>query len=178
MKNEKEKIELLIKVFDNQQNLISNTDSKSNISIGLQTFLLTTIMGTSVISKTLNTVLQQHWILITVYFILLTSFLITSIIGLTLSINVFSPRPPQEAKEIKRLGISYFGHISRYKDSQSYLETIKELEFSDIIKEFSFQNYTLAIILEKKMKLIKQSTNLLFINILIGIIFLIFLLII
>jgi hypothetical protein len=174
MKNEKEKIELLLKVFDNQQTLISNTDTKSNITIGLQTFVLTTILGASIISNTLNNVLQHSWIIKIAYLLVLITFLFTSILGLTYCILVFRPRPPQEKKETKRSGISYFGHISRYKDSESYLDTIREIDLSDIIKEFAFQNYTLAIILDQKMKYIKRSANLLFINILIGLTLLIF----
>jgi hypothetical protein len=174
MKNDKERIELLIKVFENLQSLISNTDTKSNISIGLQTFVLTTVLGATILGKTLGTILLHHWLLILIYFVLLIAFLSVSILGLAFCIFVYSPRPPQEKKEINRLGVTYFGHISRYKDSDSYLDTIKGIELSDIIKEFSFQNYTLALILNQKMKCIKRSTSLLFISILIGIIFLIY----
>jgi hypothetical protein len=178
MKNENEKIDLLIKVYENQQSLISNTDTKSNISIGLQTFVLTTILGASLLGKTLSSVLAYHWLLILIYFVLLISFLSISIIGLTFCVYVFSPRPPQEKKEIKRLGITYFGHISRYKDSEEYHDAIKRLEPSEIIREFSHQNYSLALILNQKMKYLKRSSRFLFISILIGLSFLIYTLLI
>ena len=168
MTNQKEKIELLIKVFDNQQTLISNTDTKSNISLSLQTFILTAVLGTSIIVDTFNNVLGYSCLMRILYFSFFISFIITSILGLAYCILVFKPRPPQEKKETKRMGITYFGHIIKYKNSDAYLEAFNDIKSAEIIKEFAFQNYNLAVILEQKMKYIKLSTTLLFINILIG----------
>jgi hypothetical protein len=172
--NDKDKIDLLTKVFDNQQTLISYTDTKSNIALGVQTFLTTSVLGTSMIVDTFSSVSNQNWIITSSYYTLFITFLVTSVLGLTFCILVFKPRLPQEKKELKRKGITYFGHIVKYKNSVEYLEAIDEIKTEDIVKEFSLQNYNLSIILERKMKYVKLSTTLLLINILLGITLLIF----
>jgi hypothetical protein len=167
--DEKDKIEILLKVYENQQSLISNADIKANISLGVQLFLLTTVFGTSLIVNTYGLLQNLSCLIVTLYYILFTSFLLSSITGLTLCILVFRPRPPQEQSEIQRLGVTYFGHIKRFKSSKEYLDTINKLDRDDLIKEFAFQNYSLALILHHKMKYVKGSTCFLFINILLGV---------
>lgn len=174
MTNGKDKIELLTKIFDNQQALISNADSKSNISLSIQIFIITTVLGASVIVDTFNNLSNFCCCVKLFYCFLFTLFLITSILGLSFCILVFKPRPPQENTEVKRKGITYFGHISKFKNSNEYFDAINDTEQEDIIKEFAFQNYTLAIILDYKMKYVKHSTTMLFVNILLGISLLIF----
>lgn len=174
MTDEKDKIELLTKVFDNQQTLISNADGKANISLTIQTFIITTVLGASILIDTFNNIVNFCCCLKVLYFFLFISFLITSILGLTFCILVFKPRPPQEEKEAKRKGITYFGHIRKFKNSNEYLDTINDTKADDVIKEFAFQNYTLAVILDHKMKFVKHSTTMLFINIILGITLLFF----
>lgn len=174
MTNESDKIELLTKVFDNQQTLISNADGKANIALSIQTFITTSVLGAAIIVDTLTKVEGFCCSLILSYYILFSAFLISSILGLTFCIYVFRPRPPQEAKEVKRRGITYFGHIKKFKNSNEYLQEINDTKPNDLINEFAFQNYTLALILAHKMKFVKRSTSFLFINILLGIALLIF----
>jgi hypothetical protein len=174
MANAPNKIDILIKVFENQQTLISNADGKANISLGIQTFLMTTVFGASMIVNTFNSIANLNCIVIIAYYILFGLFLISSIVGLSFCILVFTPRPPQEIKEVNRKGITYFGHISKFKNSDEYLETIKNTEANALLDEFAFQNYSLAIILTHKMGYVRKSTTLLFINILLGISLLLF----
>jgi len=172
--NEKDKIELLIKVFDNQQTLISNADTKANIALSIQTFIITTILGASIIVGTFSNIATINSYLKFLYYVLFALFLISSIIGILISINVFKPRPPQEEKEIRRMGISYFGHIKTFNNSNEYFEEINKTELKDVIKEFAFQNFNLAHILHKKMTLVRHATTFLFVNIILGITLLIF----
>ena len=174
MTNEQEKIELLIKVFDNQQTLIANADGKANIALSIQTFITTSILGASIVVDTFNRIIDFNCIVKFSYYLLFPFFLMTSILGLTFCILVFKPRLPQEKKEVERKGITYYGHIEKYKNSNDYLEEINGTKPEDIVKEFAFQNYSLAIILGQKMKFVKYSTSLLFINIVLGILLLIF----
>ena len=174
MTNEKDKTELLTKVFDNQQILISNADGKANIALSIQTFITTTVLGAAIIVDTFSKVAHFSCCIKLTYYFLFAAFLISSIIGLTLCIYVFRPRPPQEEKEVKRKGITYFGHIKKFKNSNEYLDEINDTKSKDVINEFAFQNYTLAFILDHKMKFVKSSTTFLFINILLGIVLLIF----
>jgi len=174
MINENDKIGLLTKVFDNLQALISNADNKANIALSIQTFITTTVLGAAIIVDTLNKIAEYSCFIKLSYYFLFTSFLISSVIGLTLCINVFKPRPPQEGKEIKRKGITYFGHIKKFNNSNEYLDEINDTKLTDLIKEFASQNFSLALILNHKMKFVKYSVTLLFINILLGIALLIF----
>lgn len=167
--NDEERLEIMIKVYDNQQLLISNADNKANISLGVQLFLITTVFGTSLIVNTYGILQKLSCLVGTLYYILFISFLLSSIIGLTLCIFVFRPRPPQEQTEMQRLGVTYFGHIKRFKNSKEYFDAINELDKGDLVKEFTFQNYSLALILHHKMKYVRGSTFFLFINILLGV---------
>lgn len=167
--NDKERLEILTKVYDNQQSLISNTDNKANISLGVQLFLMTTVFGASIIVDTSGISQKLSCLVGALYYFLFTSFVISSIIGLTLCIFVFRPRPPQEKSEQQRQGITYFGHIRRFKNSQEYLGAINELDQGDLVKEVAFQNYSLALILDHKMKYVGGSTIFLLINILLGV---------
>ena len=47
--NEQVRLEMLIKVFDNQQPLISNADNKASISLSIQIFIMTTVLGASIV---------------------------------------------------------------------------------------------------------------------------------
>lgn len=178
MDNVKVKFDFLIKIFDNQQTLIFNADSKANIALGIQSFITTTILGASFITDIFKTILNLNEYIKISYCLLFVFFIIFSIIGICISICVFIPRLPQESKELKRDGITYFGHIVEFINSNDYLKKINDLDIDEILKELSYQNYNLAIILEKKMKCVKQSIIFLFLNIILGFTLLIFSLII
>ena len=167
--NDQERLEILTKVFDNQQSLISNADNKANISLSVQIFLMTTVFGASIVVNTYSIVQNLSCLVKISYHVLFSSFMISSIIGLSQCIFVFRPRPPQEKGEIQRQGITYFDHIRRFKNSQEYLDAIKEMDKVDLVKEFAFQNYNLALILHHKMKYVRGSTTFLLINILLSV---------
>ncbi len=172
MPDEREKIELLEKVFDNQQTLISSADSKANIALTIQTFMTTSVLGATVIVDTLGKVAKCSSMVMWPYYLLFALFIITSIIGLILCILVFRPSPPQEEKELKRDGLTYFDHIIKFKTSDDYQKKINKITQPDIVNEFACQNYTLALLLHSKMKYVKSSTVFLIINIGLGIILL------
>ncbi len=174
MTNENDRIELLTNVYNSQQTLISNADSKANIALSIQTFITTTVLSAAIIVGAFNKADHFTNALQLAFYILFALFIISSITGLALCVNVFKPRPPQEDKELKRKGITYFGHIKKFKNSKEYLEEINETKPNDIIRELAFQNYSLALILAHKMKFVKHSTTFLFFNILLGIALLLF----
>lgn len=167
--NDKDRIDVLLKIFDNQQSLISFADNKANISLGVQVFLITTVFGTSLISNTFSFLSNHSCFVSTLYYLLFAFFWASSLAGLTMCLLVFRPRPPQERSEAQRSGISYFGHIVKYKNSQGYFTAVSELDQSDLLKEFAFQNYTLAKILDHKMRYVKRSIIFLFVDIFIGV---------
>lgn len=174
MASENEKVELLEKIFDNQQALITSADSKANIALTIQTFITTTVLGAAVIVGTLSKVAGCSSFAMWLYYVLFALFIITSIVGLILCILVFRPSPPQEKIEKSREGLTYFGHIVKYKTSKEYLQKINNVSPSDIVNEFACQNYTLARLLNIKMKYVKSSTVFLIINIGLGLILLAF----
>lgn len=174
MRNDDDNIELLIKVFDNQQTIISNADTKANISITIQTFIITSVLGASIITDTFNNIAGLSFIVKGLYYLFFIGFMFSSISGLICCALVFKPRLPQEKKEVERKGITYFGHIVKHKSSKEYLEAIKDTSSSDIVKEFASQNYSLSIILQSKMKHVKSSINFLFANIILGVLLLLF----
>lgn len=165
-------IELLIKVFDNQQAIISNADTKASISISIQTFIITSVLGASIITDTFNNINELRCLAKIAYFVLFAAFLLTSVIGLINCALVFKPRLPQEKTEIERMGITYFGHIVKFKSSEAYFDAIKKISTSDIVGEFAAQNYSLSVILHSKMKYVRKSINFLFANISLGVVLL------
>ena len=167
--DEQERLNILTKVFDNQQSLISNADNKANISLGIQVFLITTVFGASIVVNTYSRMANLSCLIQTLYYVLFALFLASSVIGLTLCILVFRPRPPQEKEEMQRQGITYFGHIMRFKNSQEYLSAIEKIERVDLIREFAIQNYSLALIVHHKMKYVKASIIFLLMNILLAV---------
>ncbi len=178
MPTEQEKVAILTKVFDNQQVLISKADAKANIALSIQTFIITTILGASIVFDIFNKVSSLSCFIEISYFALISIFFIISILGIALSIFVFMPRPPQEKEEVSRNGITYYGHIKKYKNSKEYIRAVNETTQELLIIEYACQNYTLSKIVDYKMKYVKYSVAMLFINILLGILLLIFSLII
>ncbi len=169
-----EKIELSKTVFENLRSLISHADGKAGIALGLQTFFATSVLGSTVVSEFLKHISVLDWRGRAFYYVLLASFVAVSILGIVFCISVFTPRPPQEESEKKRAGLTYFGHIKSYESSKEYLTAITNSTDSDVITDIVCQNYTLAWIVDHKMRFSRYSVRSLLLSIFLGILLLFF----
>jgi len=161
------KIAFQEKVYDTLHNLISSSDNKATLALTIQTFLLGSIIGTSVITAVID-----KGILINILFInislkfLIIAFGITSLAGIGISIIVLYPRKPKEKEEYGRQGLTYYLHISHYKSSEEYSTKLTNLKTDEILEEYNKQNYNLAHIVKKKMLLVRIGFVMILLNLL------------
>ncbi len=109
------KIEFVSHAYRNTQDMISFADTKANISLSIQSLLISIGLGTSILANTFEHVqkLDNNNISGIFYFIVV-AFIISSIVGVILSIFVYKARPPLDETEQKRKGLLYFGHIAQF----------------------------------------------------------------
>ena len=174
MPEQDEKLAFVIKVFENLRTLTSHADGKAGIAIGLQTFLLTNVLGAALVGDTFRNLHALAPGGRTVFYVLGIAFCAASVMCVVFCILVFTPRKPQEASELERKGLTYFEHISNFKSSSDYDLAVKKVSNQELITEFSRQNYTLSVTLKHKMKYARYSVNALLLSILFGILLLFF----
>lgn len=150
------KIAFQEKVYETLHNLISSSDNKATLALTIQTFLLGSIIGTSIITD----IIEKN-ICVTLLFIdinlksLIILFGISSLVGIGISILVLYQRKPKEKNELTRQGLTYYLHISNYKSSEEYSTKLINLKNEEILEEYNKQNFNLAHIVKKKMLLVR-----------------------
>lgn len=169
------KIAFQEKVYETLHNLISSSDNKATLALTVQTFLVGSIIGTSILTDIINQNICINILSINVGLkSLIILFAITSLMGIGISILVLYPRKPKEKKELIRQGLTYYLHISTYKSSEEYSTKLTNLKTEEILDEYNKQNYNLAHIINKKMLLVRIVFIMILLN-LIQSIFIIFL---
>lgn len=168
MTKPEKKVELLINIFENLRTMISHADTKAGIALGLQSFIFTSIFGTSLVQETSKQISVLNDGVRSFYYFLLFIFFIAGMLCIIFCILVFTPRPPQEDDEKVRPGLTYFEHIASYKSSSEYLKAIEKADTDALLEEFSCQSFTLGKIVTHKMKWAKYAVNALFASIFFG----------
>lgn len=174
MANKEETIELSKTVFENLRSLISHADGKAGIALGLQTLIATSVLGSTLVSDAFNKIWALDPWVRGLFYVILAGFIGTAGSGIISCIMVFKPRPPQEKEEKERSGLTYFGHITNYKDSAEYLHAISKSNDAEVLKDLTFQNFTLAWIVKHKMRYAGYAVNFLFVTVFLGVILLFF----
>jgi hypothetical protein len=175
MEIEKKNI-VLSKAYTDSQGMISLADSKANISLTIQSFLLTITLGFSILSNIfthLSNLIELYPELVLFYIIVLIIFIIMSIIGILCTIGVYYPREAKEESEKVRKGLFYFKHVLSYGTSDKYFEKIEGLSEQTLMEEYSRQIFQLASIADRKFRFVKFSILFLIINMSLNIFFLI-----
>jgi len=160
-----EKEKAIIKAYDNAQEMIKFADSKANLSILIQSLLITIGLGTTLISKSFDTLWSYNQTYFWLYFTFVLLFVLKSMAGIIVSICVYKARFSPEKKEEKREGIIYHRHIANYKDSMTFKQKIDSISESDIQEDFAIQTFNVALIADKKMNFVNKSIWFLFVNI-------------
>lgn len=163
----------IVKAYDNAQDMIKFADSKANLSIVIQSLLVTIGLGTTLISDSFNVLWGFNRNYFWIYFTFTVFFAICSMTGIVLSILVYKARFSPEEKEEERKGIIYHRHIADYKNSIKFQERIEELKPEEIKDDFIKQTYNVAEIANKKMKFVNTSVWFLFVNIILTVILMI-----
>ena len=174
--NIEKKNDILSKAYKDSQAMISLADSKANISLTIQSLLITLTLGFSIVSnlfEKIKSLVETNYPFV-VFFISFMFVLIgVSIIGIVTTILVFKPRESKEVSERNRKGFFYFGHVSKYESSDEYLAKIQELSEEDLMEEYSRQIYQLSLIASDKFKYVRFSVYFLIINLSLSLVFLI-----
>ena len=170
------KIEILSRVYRDSQKMITLADTKANISLTIQSLLITIGLGISILSNIfddLQSLVSTNLAFVFLYFIIMIIFIISSIAGMISTIFVYKPRENFEENEKSRSGLLYFGDVLKYKSSNEYFSEVKKTNEEEMMREYSQQIYNLASILKKKFRFVTYSVYFLIFNTGITILFLV-----
>lgn len=167
------KIEFISEAYRTNQSMISFADTKANISLSVQSLLISIGLSTSILSNAFEHVQKLNNNLSYVFYFIVVVLIISSIIGIILSMHVCKARPPIEEAEQKRKGLLYFEHIIKFPTSTNYFDEINNIDENGILREFTQQVYNLSHIVKEKMKYVNLSINFLMFNLFITIILMI-----
>ena len=109
--NIEKKNEILSKAYTDSQAMISLADSKANISLTIQSLLITLTLGFSLLSnifEKIGLLIENENSLGYFYIIIMVFFVGLSITGIITTIFVFKPREAEEQSERNRKGFFYF----------------------------------------------------------------------
>jgi hypothetical protein len=165
--NVEKKIDFILQVYKSIQNLISFADTKANISLSIQSLLISIGLGSSLLANTFEHVqkLDDDNLSRVFYFIIVGIFIISSIVGIILSMLVYKARLPLEKTEQKREGLLYFGHIAQFPKFDDYYSKVDGIDDDGILRDLAQQVYHLSHITKKKMKYVNISLYFLVFNV-------------
>lgn len=171
--NIEKKIEFILEAYRTAQNMISVADTKANISLSIQSLLISIGLGTSLLSNTFENIQKLNNNVSYFFYLIVGIFIGSSIVGIFLSIHVCRARSPVEESEQKRNGLLYFEHIAKFATSNDYFIEINNMDEDSMLKEFTQQVYNLSHITKEKMKFVNLSINFLKFNLFLTIILII-----
>lgn len=163
----KKKNEVLSKAYTDSQGMISLADSKANISLTIQTLLITIALGFALlfnIFDKIRLIFDKNPSFASLYVIVIIIYISSSIIGIIATILVYIPREAPEEIEQKREGLFYFKHVLDYGSSDAYFTKIKSLSEDELMEEYSRQIFQLALIVDEKFKYVNYSIYFLILN--------------
>ena len=158
------------------KNTIHLADSKANIVLTIQTFLISTILAATIVEDIFKNLNEQPHILKYGFLVCMVVFLLVSIIGLILSVYVFIPRKSTLNHHKDALSLTYFADITAFTSSLDYYKAINKLTEQQLIEELAVENYNLSFIISKKMDYTRKSIQALFTSIILAIIIVFFVL--
>ena len=163
----------ILKAFDNSQNMIALADSKANLSITIQSLIITIGLASSLLANIFGKLWNFNKLLFWFYFVFILIFTITSMTGVIFSTLVYKARFPKEKSERIRKGFLYHEHIAEHDNSDEYYDKVMGNKKEEILEDFAKQTYSVALIASRKMKFVNYSIWFLMANILLAIILLV-----
>jgi len=168
------KEQAILKAYDNSQSMILLADSKANLSITIQSLLITIGLGSSLLANIFGKLWENSKVIFWFYFSLILLFTITSMIGIVFSILVYKARFPSEENEKQRKGFLYHEHVAEHDTSDEYFKEVIKKNKEEILEDFARQTYSVATIATKKMLFVNTSIIFLMVNIFFTIFLLVF----
>ena len=173
LKDDEFKENAILKAFDNSQNMITIADSKANLSITIQSLIITIGLGSSLLANIFGKLWDFNRKFFWLYFVFILIFTLTSMLGVIFSILVYKARFPKDKAERIRKGFLYHEHIAEHQDSDEYYSKVIGNKKEDILEDFAKQTYSVALIASRKMKFVNYSIWFLMANIFLAIILLV-----
>ncbi len=161
--------------YNSVKHFIALADNKANITITIQSLLVSIGLGASLLANTIQNLKILDQTTVTVLFILnISTFLILSFVGICFSISVyFAKLDKSNFNDTDIYGSLYFGDIAEEANSEEYYKKINNLNEDKIIKNYTEQIYILSKITSKKMKNANRSIVLTGINLILTVLLLI-----
>ncbi len=169
------KIDFIKYIHSHVQDQIRFADTKANISLSIQSLLISIGLGTSLLANTFEHVQKLvNNNLSCAFYVMVAVFIISSIVGVILSILVYKARSPLDETEQKRKGLLYFGHIAQFPTFNDYFSEVDGIDEDGMLGEFTHQVYHLSHIANKKMEYVNMSIYFLILNLFLTIILITF----
>ncbi len=169
------KLDFAKETYSSVKKFITLADNKANITITIQSLLVSIGLGASLLANTIQNLKILDQMIVTVLFILIVStFIILSFVGIGFSISVyFAKLDKSKFNDTDINGSVYFGDIAKEENSEEYYKKINNLNEDTIIKNYTEQIYILSTITSKKMKNANRSIFLTGINLILTVLLLI-----
>lgn len=150
----KEKQDFLFDVIKRYDHYIGTT----NFKVGLMmSFLVTIILGLTIRLMSLNITCGVCDVL---YYLLVTSTLLTITFSLISIINLFRAVFPNTRNIGGEKSLIFFGDVANSSDGgQGYFNSIKVANPEKLLKDLSTQTYNVACIVDEKFRVLKIAVN-------------------
>ncbi len=158
------------------KNTIHLADTKANIVLTIQTFLISTILAATIIEDIFKEIKEEEHLLKYGFLLFLIIFLIVSIIGLVLAVLVFIPRKSTLNHHEDARSVTYYADIKSFGTSLDYYKAVNTMTDNDLVEELAVENYNLSFIISKKMDYTRKAILALFTSIMLAIIIVFFVL--
>ncbi len=156
-----QKIGFISTIFENVHNMISFADAKANISLSIQSILISIGLGTTVLTDAFDKVKKYGDIKLEyIFYLIVILFIIVSFCGIISAILVYISR----VKSKQKRGLVFFGHIIKYPTADKYIKEISNIDENRVVEEYGRQIFILSYIANKKMKYVNWSIFFLVIN--------------
>ncbi|MFX1250867.1 MAG: Pycsar system effector family protein [Promethearchaeota archaeon] len=156
--DEKDRIDFISKVYNDIQNIITFADSKANMTITIQSLLISFGLGFPVLMGTIPSLAKSNEIILNfIFFGIIGLFIACALSGVILSIMVYKARTPNIKPKKTQNGFLFFGHIAQYPSPEDYFAKIKSINEQEVLEEFSQQVYILSHIAKRKMQNVSWS---------------------
>lgn len=155
--------------------MISLADSKANMSISIQSLLITIGLGSSLLADTFEKLQElDNSKIPCIFYLLVGVLIISSCLGIILAVHVYKARTHLKNTNKKRKSLLYFGHIVQFPSLDDYRSKIRNIDEKGILNEYIRQVYILSDIANEKMKYVNKSSYFLIFNLILTIILITF----
>jgi hypothetical protein len=151
-------------VFTNCKEFISIADSKANLTLTIQTILISVGLAAPLVYSSYGAFDNLEDKAMYFFYGLFMIFIISISVGIFTSIMVYRARVEPLSKTENYSGNIFYKGVIESQSSNNYLKRVRTLSSEQILEEYSRQSYIISEIIDVKMKWVNRSTIALFVN--------------